>query len=76
MIKFKLVVLILIYLASASMIHSASKNNPLELFLKNLNSLEVSFTQRLLNEKGKELEMTSGVSVSYTHLTLPTILRV
>lgn len=61
MIKFKLVVLIFIYLASASMVHSASENNPLELFLKNLNSLEVSFTQRLVNEKGKELEMTSGV---------------
>ncbi len=36
-------------------------NNPLQRFLENFKSLEASFVQSLINEKGEELERTEGI---------------
>ncbi len=61
MAKLKLILFIFIYFFSATLSNAESLNDPLQNFLKNLESLEVRFIQKLVNENGEELEKTEGV---------------
>ena len=61
MIKSKLATLLFLYTALISNAKTENTINSLESFLQGLNSLEVDFTQILMNENGRELERASGV---------------
>jgi len=61
MTKLKLILFIFIYFFSIAPSNAENLNDPLQTFLKNLESLEVSFIQILMNENGEELEKTEGV---------------
>ena len=61
MTKPKLILFILIYFFSIALSNAGSQDDPLQAFLKNLESLEVSFVQILMNENGEQLEKTEGI---------------
>ena len=61
MTKLKLILFIFIYFFSITLSNAENLSDPLQTFLKNLESLEVSFIQILMNENGEELEKTEGV---------------
>lgn len=61
MIKSKLATLLFLYTALISNAKTENTINSLESFLQGLNSLEVDFTQILMNENGRELERANGV---------------
>ncbi|SVC44643.1 uncharacterized protein METZ01_LOCUS297497, partial [marine metagenome] len=61
MTKLKLILFIFIYFFSIAPSSAENQKDPLQTFLKNLESLEVSFVQILMNENGEQLEKTEGV---------------
>lgn len=61
MTKPKLILFILIYFFFIVSSNAGSQDDPLQAFLKNLESLEVSFVQILMNENGEQLEKTEGI---------------
>jgi len=61
MTKLKLILFIFIYFFSIAPSNAENQKDPLQTFLKNLESLEVSFVQILMNENGEQLEKTEGI---------------
>lgn len=51
----------LLTLFQTSFVFAEDAVDPLQRFLKGFDSLEANFVQRLINEKGEELERTTGV---------------
>jgi len=59
--KIKLTVLFLLLVFQSNSIFAEATNDPLQDFLADFNSMESKFVQRLMNEKGEELERTEGI---------------
>lgn len=60
MIK-KIVNIFLLFLVCSYVVQADDKNDPLQAFLDNFNSLESNFIQQLINENGEVLEKSEGI---------------
>lgn len=59
--KFKLTAIFLFFLIQGSSVFAEDSSDPLQDFLADFKSMESNFVQRLINEKGEELERTEGI---------------